>query len=278
MNKPLRTLVTQASGKTGRRVADRLEALQQDVRRGSRASQPRFDWDDLDSWAPALDGIDQVYLTYYPDLAFPGADTAIEAFTRLARSAGVRRVVLLSGRNEPAAQACEQIVVRAGMAYTLIRASFFAQNFSEGIFVEPLREAGVLPFPAGNVREAFVDVNDIADIAVAALTSDAHDGKLYEVSGPKLLTFAEAVQILGEAAGRPLSYEAVSLETYRGMMVEAGLPAAVADEYVKLFAMITDGRNASLTDGVQLALGRPARSFHSFARAAAQTGVFGAVA
>lgn len=271
--KNLRTLITQANGKTGRRVADRLEALGHDVRRGTRRGEHRFDWDDLDSWAPALEGIDQVYLTYSPDLAFPGADTAIEAFTRLASDAGVQRIVLLSGRNEPAAERCERIVQRSGIAWTVIRASFFAQNFSEGIFVEPL-QGGALPFPGGQVKEPFVDIDDIADIAVAALTSSDHDSELYEITGPKLLTFGEAVATIGEATGRELRYLPVSLDEYRGMMADAGLPLAVVDEYIKLFAMITDGRNASVTDGVMRALGRPARSFDDFVRAAAETGAW----
>jgi uncharacterized protein YbjT (DUF2867 family) len=219
--------------------------------------------------------MDQVYVCYHPDLAFPGADLAIEAFTRLAVASGVQRIVLLSGRNEPAAQDCEQIVQRSGAAWTIIRSSFFAQNFSEGIFT-PEIQAGTLHFVAGDVPEPFIDIEDIAEIAVAALSSDRHDGKLYEVTGSQLVSFADAMATVGRLTGREIRYQQVPSDAYRQAMVDAGVPAAAAEAYVKLFDMITDGRGNYLTDGVEQALGRPARSFDDYAEAAAATGVWGA--
>ncbi len=113
--------------------------------------------------------------------------------------------MLLSGRGEEEAQRCERIVLDTNPAWTIVRASWFNQNFSEGFFVDPLRD-GVLALPAGDVGEPFIDAEDIADVAVAALTEAGHEGQIYEVTGPRLMTFAEAVDEIARAAGRELRY------------------------------------------------------------------------
>ena len=169
------TLVLAATGKTGRRVADRLEAQGRPVRRGSRSAAIPFDWDDATTWAPALEGVEAAYVVYIPDLAVPAAPPAIRAFTELALEAGVRRLVLLSGRGEEEAQRCERIVQESGLDWTIVRASWFAQNFSEGAFHD-LVLAGEVALPAGDVQEPFIDVDDIADVVVAALTEYGHVG------------------------------------------------------------------------------------------------------
>ena len=97
-------LVLGGTGKTGRRVVSRLEERGLPVRIGSRSSAPPFDWEAPGSWAPVLDGVGAVYITYYPDLAVPGATEAIQAFCARAMKTGVRRLVLLSGRGEEEAQ------------------------------------------------------------------------------------------------------------------------------------------------------------------------------
>ena len=202
------TLVLGGTGKTGRRVAERLWALDRPVRVGSRRGTPPFDWDDRSTWAGALRDVGSVYIAYYPDLAFPGAAEAIGAFSRAAVASGVRRLVLLSGR-EAQALPSEEAVRTAGVESTVIRASWFAQNFSEHFLLEAVR-AGVIALPAGDVAEPFIDVDDIADIAVAALTEDGHAGELYEVTGPRLLTFADVAAELTLATGREVRYLAVS--------------------------------------------------------------------
>ncbi|MBO2461213.1 SDR family oxidoreductase, partial [Actinomadura violacea] len=113
-------LVLGGTGKTGRRVVERLEALDVPVRMGSRSADPGFDWTDEATWAPVLQGVQAVYLSYYPDLAAPGAPEAIGAFTAAAAAAGVRRVVLLSGRGEEEARACEQVVQDCGLEWTIV--------------------------------------------------------------------------------------------------------------------------------------------------------------
>lgn len=187
------TLVLGGSGKTGRRVVERLRARNLPVRVGTRDAAPSFDWNAQATWPGALADIHAVYITYYPDLAAPGASDAIRAFTTLAVKSGVQRLVLLSGRGEPEAQLCEEIVRHSGVAeWTVVRASWFSQNFSENYLRDAVL-AGEVALPVGNVGEPFVDANDIADVAVAALTEDGHVGQVYEVTGPRLWTFAGAV-------------------------------------------------------------------------------------
>lgn len=269
------TLVIGATGKTGRRVAERLAAQGRAVRAGSRHAAVPFDWDAATTWPAALDGAGAAYIAYQPDLAFPGGAERIAGLVDVARRAGVRRLVLLSGRNEPAAQAVEAIVADAGIPWAVVQASFFQQNFSEGFFVDDVR-AGVVAFPAGSVTEPFIDADDIADVAVAALTDDRHLGRVHELTGPELLTFADAVAAIAAATGRRLEYVPVTLDEYGAGMRAAGVPDGEVSSYLELFGEILDGRSSYVTDGVERILGRRPGSFADYARRTASTGVWGA--
>ena len=267
-------LVLGGTGKTGRRVAQRLRARGLDVRIGSRGAQPGFDWDDTRTWPAALEGVDAVYIAYYPDLAVPGAPAAIQAFADLAVRSGVGRLVLLSGRGEPEARQCEDIVRAAGVDWTVVRASWFCQNFSESHLLEPVR-AGVVALPVGAVGEPFVDADDIADVAVAALTEAGHAGQLYELTGPRLWTFAEAVAEIGRATGRRIEFAEVSMDAYAQALHREQLPPEFVALIRYLFSEVLDGRNASIADGVQRALGRPPKDFTDYVRATAASGAWG---
>ncbi|MET7668369.1 NAD(P)H-binding protein [Micromonospora luteifusca] len=266
-------LVLGGTGKTGRRVVDRLAKLGRPVRVGSRSGEPPFDWTDKRTWAPVLDGVSSVYLVYYPDLVAPDALATIRAFTEQAVSGGIERLVLLSGRGEEEAKLSERVVQDSGVAWTIVRASWFSQNFSEDFLTDSIRGGEVI-LPAGNVPEPFVDADDIADIVVAALTEDGHAGQLYEVTGPRLLTFAEATSEIGNALGREIRYRSVSPEEYAAVMAGYDVPAELAAVLTELFGKVLDGRNAQLTDGVQRALGRKPRDFTDYARDAATAGAW----
>ena len=270
---PRPTLVTVGTGKIGRRVAERLAARGVPVRVGSRSSDPAFDWDDPETWAGALYRVESVYVSYYPDLASPGAMGAVRSFTDLAVQAGVRRLVLLSGRGEKEAQRAERVVQEAGVEWTIVRCAWFSQNFSENYLLEPLL-SGEVVLPAGDVPEPFVDADDIADVSVAALTEDGHAGEVYELTGPRLLTFAEAIAEIGEATGREIRYVPVSVEEYASALDKEGVPAEFVSLLTYLFSEVLDGRNAHLADGVRRALGRGPRDFTDYARDAAATGVW----
>jgi len=267
------TLVLGGTGKTGRRVAQRLTARGLPVRIGSRSGEPPFDWDHEATWAPALLNVRSVYVTYQPDLAFPGAAERVRSFVDLAVASGVRRLVLLSGRNEEGALLGEKAVRESGADWTIVRSSFFDQDFSEAFLLEPIL-SGEIAFPAGHVAEPFIDAEDIADIVAAALIEDRHVGQLYEVTGPRLLTFAEAVGEIAKAIGREIRYVAVSPEEFASALTDADLPADEVTAYTELFTQVLDGRNAYLTDGVQRALGREPRGFADYARVTAATGVW----
>ena len=269
------TLVLAATGKTGRRVADRLEQRGVPVRRGSRSAAIPFDWDDRTTWAPALEGVRRVYVAYTPDLAVPAAPDAIRAFTELAKQSGVERLVLLSGRGEEEAQNCERIVQDCGLEWTIVRASWFFQNFDEGAFADFVN-AGEVALPIGDVREPFIDCDDIADVAVAALVEDRHVGELYEVTGPRAMTFAEAVAEVAAAVGRDVHYSTIPLGAFTDGMEQLGVPGDKIELMTYLFTTVLDGRNERTTDGVQRALGRAPRDFATFAREAAAAGAWSA--
>ncbi len=266
---PRTTLVIGGTGKTGRRVAERLTAQGAPVRIGSRSGQPPFDWNDESTWAPALEGVKAVYISYYPDLAFPGATETVGSLAKLAASSGAEQLVLLSGRGEEAAEAGEQAVQAAGTGWTIVRCSWFNQNFSESFLLDPVL-AGDIAIPAGDAVEPFTDADDIADVAAAALLDPKHQGKLYELTGPRLLSFADVAAELSTVTGRPIKYTPLSADEYRAILAQHDLPPDFAD----LFLGILDGRNAHLTDGVQQALGRAPKDFSVYAREAAATGVW----
>jgi uncharacterized protein YbjT (DUF2867 family) len=261
-------LVLGAAGKTGRRVIERLALQNCQARSGSRSGAPPFDWEDRRTWAPVLQGIGRVYVAYYPDLGAPGAADTIGAFVDTAKAQGVHRVVLLSGRGETEAAKCERLVRESNLEWTVIRASWFAQNFSENMFLQGLLD-GELALPVGEVQEPFVDVEDIAEIATAALLDDAHVGQLYEVTGPRLWSFAAAVKEIARVTGREIRYVPVSITDYVLALHAQGVPGDVISLLRYLFTEVLDGRNASVTDGVRRGLRREARDFSDYVRATA---------
>jgi uncharacterized protein YbjT (DUF2867 family) len=267
------TLVLGGTGKTGRRVAQRLTALGYPVRVGSRSGRPRFDWQDRATWGPALDGVAAAYVCYYPDIAAPGAVQAVGSFAGLAVRSQVRRLVLLSGRGEPEAELAEQAVRDSGAELTILRSAWFAQNFSEDYLLGPVL-AGEVALPVSDTPEPFVDADDIADVAVAALTQDGHAGQVYELTGPRLLTFAEAVGQIATATGRQIRYLPAPVDEYAAAAAGQGVPAEVVELLSYLFSEVLDGRNARVGDGVRRALGREPRDFTGYARRAAASGVW----
>lgn len=266
-------LILGATGKTGRRITQRLQAAGAPVRLGSRGANPPFDWEDRTTWEAALDGVHAVYISFQPDLAVPGALDTVQAFTDQAVKSGVRKLVLLSGRGEVEAEQAEHVVQSSGVDWTILRASWFCQNFSEAHFLEPILH-GELALPIGNIAEPFVDAEDIAEIAVEALTKPEHSGQLYELTGPRALTFAEAVGEIARETQRDIGFVAVRPDAYRQALEQAQLPSELIDLVLYLFTTVLDGRNTPVADGVQRALGRPARDFTDYVRRTAATGIW----
>ncbi|MFE2881730.1 NmrA family NAD(P)-binding protein [Streptomyces sp. NPDC059272] len=266
-------VVTGATGRTGRRVAEAAREAGLTVREATRARG--FDWADRSTWADTLRGADAAYLVYPSDVGAPDAGRAVGLLAQEAVGLGVRRLVLLSSRGEERARPTEEALRGSGADWTVVRASWFAQNFSEGPLVEGFRESGELVFPGGPVREPFVDVRDIADVVVAVVTGgERYVGRAVTVSGPRLLTFGEAVEEIGAVTGRALTYRAVSARQYGDVLAGFGVPAEEVEFLVELFESLLDGRNSYLSEGVQEVLGREPRDFSEFVRDAAAAGVW----
>lgn len=269
-------LVVGATGKTGSRVVTKLEEAGMPVRRGSRNSDILFDWEIPETWAPALRGVSKAYVTYFPDLAFPGAVEQLEAFTKIAAASGLEHIVLLSGRGEHHARLGEDVVRNSGIPFTIVRSAWFAQNFSEGYLRDPIL-AGILPMPGGSIAEPIIDIDDIADVVFTALTQDGHTGELYEVTGPRLMTFADMAAVLSAATGRPIQHVPITFEDFHANVAASG-GDFVADVFTGIARETLDGRNAKVTDGVERALGRKPRDFTEFAATAASWGVWNTAA
>ncbi len=269
-------LVIGATGKTGSRVATKLEANGLPVRHGARRSETPFDWEDPTTWEPVLRGVSKAYVTYFPDLAFPGAIEKLEAFAMAAVESGLKQMVLLSGRGEHFASMGEEVIRNSGLGFTIVRSAWFAQNFSEGYLRDPIL-GGVLPMPGGNIAEPIIDIDDIADVVVAALTEEGHLGERYEVTGPRLMTFAEMAAALSTTLGRTIRHVPITFEDFHANVAASG-DTFVADVFTAIARETLDGRNAHTTDGVERALGRKPRDFAEFAQTAMAAGAWSTAA
>jgi uncharacterized protein YbjT (DUF2867 family) len=265
-------LIIGAGGKTGRRVNALLQARGVATRAVSRSTAVAFDWTKPEGWAAALAGVSKAYVTFQPDIALAGSRAAIAELCRIARQNGLERLVLLSGRGEPGAQAAEAALQASGVPWTIVRASWFNQNFSEGFLLDSVL-AGEIALPAGPVPEPFIDVDDIADVVVAALTDGRHADKLYEVTGPRALTFADAVAEIVAAVRRPIRFTQTAPAEFTEAM-RPYLPQDIVDLLLDLFTVVLDGRNVQVMNGVEQALGRPARDFSDYVSRTAASGVW----
>jgi uncharacterized protein YbjT (DUF2867 family) len=265
-------LVIGGTGKIGSRVAASLAAKGHPHRAVSRSTAPAFDWEEPATWAEAMRGMQSAFVTYVPDLAAPGAPEVIERFAATAKAEGLRKIVLLSGRGEHGAELSEDKLRQSGIDYAVVRASWFNQNFDEGALL-PFILSGTLAFAAGDKREPFVDADDVADVAVAALLDEKHNGKIFEVTGPRLITFAAAMQEISAASGFEVSYAPLSVEDFHALLLPM-LGKDVADLMADLCAEVFDGRNEWVGDGVRQALGREPRDFADYLRNAVAKGAW----
>ncbi|MCT8334848.1 NAD(P)H-binding protein [Leptospira sp. 85282-16] len=268
-----KTLIIGSSGKTGSRILSKLNQAGYPVRLGSRKAEPTFDWEKPEGWEDVLQGINQVYISFQPDLAVPSSLEAIKTLVQVCRSNQVKRLVLLSGRGEPEARACEQIVQNSGLEWTILRSSWFLQNFSEGMFLEQILEGRVL-FPKVAAKEPFVDLDDLCELAFASLVTDKHKNKLYELTGPELVSFKDVFETIAEVTNQPISFEELPLDDYLVTLKSFGLPEDVLWLISYLFRTVLDGRNESVVNDLELALGRKPKDFQTYAKETAKSGIW----
>jgi uncharacterized protein YbjT (DUF2867 family) len=271
-------LILAGTGKTGRRIARRLQAAGQPVRTASRTSGDiLFDLDNPATWAPALGGVTAVYVVE------PNLRTGIDRQARIPRlvaeaaAAGVRRLVLLSAHGVGEAddshplKAAEQAVRGSGVDWTILRPDWFSQNFSESFWLRGVLD-GTLSLPTGDGRTPFVDAEDIAEVAASALTEDRHSGRVYQLTGPRAISFGEAADLIGKATGRTIRHVDVAPEVFVERQVANGVPPDVARLLTGLLVAIRNGQGAALSDGVERALGRPPGPFEDYVAQTAAAG------
>lgn len=266
-------LIIGKNGKTGSRVNLRLQALGFETRAVSRSTAPAFDWQDANTWPAAIEGTSTAYVTFQPDLAVPGAEATIKEFVRVAAESGLKHIVLLSGRGEQGAERAEEVLKNSGLSWNIVRASWFAQNFSESFMRDGIM-AGELVLPAGDTLEPFIDVDDIADVAVAALTQAKLKNTLFEVTGPRALSFAQCIAEISAALGRPVKYTYVPVDAYINALKEEGAPEDLQWLLHELFSVVFDGRNCNVKHGVEEALSRPATDFKTYVQKTIESGVW----
>jgi uncharacterized protein YbjT (DUF2867 family) len=269
-------LVLGGTGKTGRRVAERLTKLGKNIRIGSRSETPSFDWENSDTWAGVLDGMDTVYITFQPDLAVPGAKKAIEKFTSLAVKGGIQKMVLLSGKGEKEAELCEQVLMNAGADWTIVRASWFNQNFSESFLLDPIL-AGHVALPRADALIPFVDADDIADVVVESLLDDKHAGQIYELTGPRQLTFKQVTEEVSKITGRDIMFDSITIDEYTKMLREYQVPEDIIWLIGYLFREVLVDRNSIVTNDIEKVLGREAKDFTEYVSETAKTGIWNSV-
>ncbi|MDL5514286.1 NmrA family NAD(P)-binding protein [Arenibacter sp. M-2] len=267
-------LVIGGTGKTGRKVVQGLKEAGHKVRIGSRSASPAFDWDQPKTWSGSLQGMEKVYITFQPDLAVPGALKAIEVLIGKAKQAGVKKVVLLSGKGEREAELCEQVVIHSGLDYTIVRASWFNQNFSESFLLEPILD-GFVALPQADVKVPFVDTDDIADVVVAALLKGEHNGNIYQLTGPRQLTFKEVIHEISEATGRNIAFTSITLSAYAQVMKQQGVPADYVWLIEYLFSEVLGNPNiAEMTNDIEKVLGRRPKDISKYIEETVATGVW----
>lgn len=264
-------LITGGTGRVGHRVTRLLHGDGRRVRVASRSGASPFDWSEPSTWDASLDGASAAFICFTPDLGLPGADVTIKDFTDRAVRAGVSRLVLLSGRGEEGARRCEDVVRASGVETVVLRSAWFAQNFSENFLLGPVRR-GAFTLPGGDVTEPFVDLDDLAQVAVLALTDPAHAGAVYEITGPEPLSFADVARDLSRATGRDIVYRPGDPGDLVADLVQDGIPAEATAPLAAVFAEILDGRNSVATETLTQLLGRSAGTFADYAHRAAGSG------
>ncbi|MFF4449234.1 NAD(P)H-binding protein [Streptomyces sp. NPDC001502] len=270
-------LVLGSTGKTGSRVAAQLRQRGHEVRGASRKGPVAFDWTDENTWERTLQGAGAAYLV---DSQLPDAAESMRSFAKLAVASGVERLVLLSARDWVVPEGeeklpCERAVRESGAQWTIIKPSWFFQNFSEDPFIGGQIQGGELVMSTGGGVEPFIDAEDIAEVAVAALTQEGHGGQAYELSGPRLLSLGSVVDEIARATGRVITYRPLPADEFAAYAMGQGVPQEFVGLLNLLYGWIAEGRFAILADGVQRVLGREPRDFADYVRATAVSGVWG---
>ncbi|HEY2834249.1 MAG TPA: NAD(P)H-binding protein [Sporichthyaceae bacterium] len=274
-------LVIGGTGKTGKRVAAQLSAQGATARVGTRTPGApggreipvSFEWDDTAGYKAALDGVDGVFMvppTFRVDYV-----PLVEAFLAAAKSVNGPRVVFLSARGAVIGdhipmRGAEQMLIDSGLEYTILRPSWFNQNFSEYFLLDAVRDNNMIPVPTGEGRTPFVDLDDVAAVAVAALTLTGHAGKNYDVTGPDSLSFGDTARILSDILDRDIAFIDLAPDAWKAAAIGAGMPADYAQLATELLGLVRSGGEDLVSGDVEEVLGRRPKSFPHWATSVAK--------
>ncbi len=264
-------LVIGSTGTIGTPLVKALLAKGERVKAASRtgnaadgAEGVRFDYTDASTYADAFDGVDRLFL-----ILAGGRLDAIDALTPVVQEAARRevKIVFLSvfGVDADDSIPYRQIelkIIASGVPYVILRPNWFADNFHT--YWKAGIEHGEIAVPAGEGKSSFIDVRDIADSAAAALTSNAFDGKAFNLTGPKAFGYGEAAAIISQAIGKPVGYSAVSDEAFIAILTGAGVPKDYASFLASIFHPVREGWTSAVTGDVETLTGRAPRSLETY--------------
>jgi ergot alkaloid biosynthesis protein len=270
----MRVLVIGATGATGSRICAQLRRLGHEPRSASRhpasgsAAQIRFDWADPTTHDAALAGIDAIYMV--PPVLVADPTEMMLPFIDWALDEGIRRFVLLSAsaieEGTPGVGTVHQALRERAPEWAVLRPSWFMQNFAgEHFHATSLREEGLIVTSTGSSRVGFVNADDIAAVAVRALTDPEPHNTAHVLTGPEALSYGDAAKIITEVAGRPIKHLNATPARVRERMIAAGVPQDFAEILTALEEVIVAGAEDRVTDTVERVTGRPPSTFLQFA-------------
>jgi len=274
-------LIIGATGRVGvelvRLLTRKGEAVRAATRNPSAASVRlphvseivEFDFDRTETFAPALKGVERVFL-----IARPGdnhSDKVAMPFIDIAKREGVRLIVNLGAMGVELDDSfmlrlLEKYVEKSGIPYVHLRPNWFMQNFNSGPMLADIKRTGGLHLPASDAKLSFIDVRDIAAAALAALTEPQHAGNAYTLTGGRALDHYEVVSILSRAAGKTISFVPLTEEIASAALRKAGVAEDLIERWTDFYRKVRQGLCASVTHDVESVLGRPTTTFEQYAK------------
>lgn len=276
-------LVTGGTGTIGKATVAALQAAGQRFKVAARSPQEiktrgveavTLDWSELDTYLPAMKGVDKLFLLT------PNSERQVGYVVQAvaaAKRAGVKHIVRLSVMGADADPgvilgrlhfAAEKEVRLSGIAWTMLRPTFFMQNFINYYGVHPNKD-GEIHLPHGRGKAAWVDARDVGEAAAKVLSAGGYEGNTFDLTGPEALSTEEVLAILSEVFGHKYKYVDVPEDAARKAMEDMKMPLWLVDAFMELHAFIKNGHAAKLANGVQTILGREPRSVREWARSLA---------
>lgn len=266
-------LVLGANGTVGSKVVRALIERGETVKAATRKATPidgaeavAFDYQDPSTFCPALDGVDRIFV-----LTPSGHLDPVRLLTPIITAAGARgiKIVLMSVIGVDADDSIpyrqvELLLEKTAAPFVILRPNWFCDNF-QNYWIEGIRH-GAIAVPAADGKTSFIDARDIAESAAAALTSDAFNGRAFNLTGPEALSYGDAAAILSRVTGKQITYTPVDDDTFVGILTGAGVPADYARFLASIFHPVREGWVAKPTGDVKTLTGHEPRSLETYAR------------